>query len=206
MHMEPEEEKQEIFQAPSQFESTRSAGNSSGAKKYLLILVSIIVIGLLIFGVGRFLTRGENAPAEATPTPTEQVFPTEALTPTENPTGTPKPTATKTPTPKPTVNPIDKATGLDRSQLSVQVLNGSGVSGAAKKAGDFLESLGYNVVQVGNADSSDFAQTTIQIKSSEDKFLSLLKKDLSSNYTVGTTSAGLAESNSADAIVTIGKE
>ncbi|MBI2018949.1 LytR C-terminal domain-containing protein [Candidatus Daviesbacteria bacterium] len=56
----------------------------------------------------------------------------------------PKSTTSSTPTPTP------KA--LNRSEWSFEVLNGGGVTGAAKKLADQLKALGYQVVKVANAD------------------------------------------------------
>lgn len=49
------------------------------------------------------------------------------------------------------------AAGLPR----VEVLNGSGISGAAQKVADVLMQQGYEVTAVGNADSFDYASTRI---------------------------------------------
>ena len=202
-----EEQKDEVFQAPKEFESRINRPRSnSNARKYLIVIFLIVVLGLLIFGVTRFFGGASKPEPTPTPAPTIEVTPTEEPTTTEEPETTPTKKPTNTPTPKPTVNPVDKATGIDRSKLSIQVLNGSGTAGVGKKASDYLESLGYNVVQVGNADSFNFEKTTIQIKNSKDNFLNLLKSDLSKNYSVGTASADLASDQNADAIVTIGKE
>lgn len=200
-----EEEKEEIFQAPTQFESRLNrAPSASGPRKYIIIIVCIIVIGLLIFGGIRFLGGSGSQENVPSPTPTIEVFPTDIpqsnvnITPTEEPA--------KTPTPKPSVNPIDKATGLDRSKLSVHILNGGGVVGASKKASDLLGGLGYNVIQIGNAANFDFENAVIQVKSASSKYLDLLKKDLSTSYSIGTTSADLATDEKADAVITIGKQ
>lgn len=201
-----EEQKDEVFQAPKEFESRINRPRSNNnIKRYLVIILLIVVLGLLIFGGTRFFGGANKPKPTPTPAPTIEVIPTEEPTPTQEET-TPTKKPTSTPTPKPTVNPIDKTTGLDRSKLSIRVLNGSGATGAAKKASDFLESLGYNVIQIGNADSSDYAQTEIQISSAQSKYLDLLKKDLSTNHTIGNTSTDKSASESADAIVIIGKE
>lgn len=196
------------------FEPTPSAPILSPRKKnpkrFFILLAAIVVILILLFGTFKIL-GGSNSetPTDITPTPTD--FITETPTPTETPTETPTatPTATPTPTPTPTKsatsNPVDSATGLDRSILDVQVQNGSGVTGAAKTAGDFLSGLGYNVISTGNADTQDFVNVTIQVKSTKSNYLSLLKKDLSSKYTVGTTSSDLSSSSTADALIVIGK-
>ena len=202
-----EEQKDEVFQAPKEFESRLSRPRSNpNVKRYLTIILLIVVLGLLIFGVTRFFGGANKPEPTPTPAPTIEVIPTEEPAPAEEVETTPTKKPTNTPTPKPTVNPIDKATGIDRSKLSIQVLNGSGATGAAKKASDFLEGLGYNVIKIGNADSSDYSSTEIQISSAQSKYLDLLKKDLSTNYTIGNTSTDKSASESADAIVIIGKE
>ncbi len=65
----------------------------------------------------------------------------------------PKPTATASPTGPPLVTPP--------ANVRVQVLNGSGVSGAASALADRLRAVGFQVVGVGNADRSDYATTTV---------------------------------------------
>ena len=205
-----EEEKEEIFQSPPDFESRLGrTGSNSSAKRYLIVIAIIVVLVLILLGVFKFATGGSNSKAEITPTPTIEVAPTEEPTPTEelspSPTVKPKTTPTSSPTPKPSVNPVDKASGLDRSKLSIHILNGSGVTGAAKKASDLLEGLGYNVIQIGNAENSDFASTEIQMASGKSDFIALLKSDLSGTYTVGKTSDSPASDEKADAVVIIGK-
>lgn len=48
--------------------------------------------------------------------------------------------------------------------VTVTVLNGTGVAGLAGKVRDELESLGYDVREIGNADSRDVAKTRILYK------------------------------------------
>lgn len=191
------------------FEQTPSAPapRRRNPKRFFMLLASIVVIALLLFGAFNLLA-GDNASdisSDITPTPTEFITeaPTETPTPTEE--KTPTPTSTPTKASSAAVDSVDKATGLDRSTLKVAVENGSGETGVAAKASDFLEGLGYNVVSVGNADTQDFQNVTIQVKSTKSNFLTLLKKDLSANYTVGTTSSDLDAASSADALVIIGQ-
>lgn len=202
-----EEQKEDVFQPQKEFESRIERSRSNGnLKKYLTIALLIVVLGFLIFGVTRFFGGARKSLPAPTPTPTVEVIPTREATPTPEETLTPTKKPISTPTVKPTVNPVDRATGLDRSKLSIRVLNGSGAAGVGRKAADYLESLGYNVVQTGNAENFNFEKTTIQIKSAKEDYLNLLKSDLAKNYSVGTTSATLSSEERADAIVTIGKE
>lgn len=168
----------------------------------LLIVLLLIVLAVLFFGVKQFKNLQSTSKPEITPTPTQEVTPTDTPTPEESPT----PEPTKTPTPKPTANPVDKATGLDRSELSVAVQNGSGEKGAASQVADVLKNLGYHVLSIGNADTFDFEKLTIQVKSGKSAYLPLLKKDLSASYTIGSSSAELSASSSADAVVIVGKQ
>lgn len=169
----------------------------------ILLAIFVLLIVVVIFLVKFFsTTTKETEKTSVTPTPTE-----EFQWPSETPTTEVSPTneVTKAPTAGPTSNPIDKATGLDRSGLNVEVLNGSGEKLVGSKGSEILKSFGYHVVNVGNADNFDYQNVVIQIKADKNQYLSLLKKDLSASYTIGTTSEDLSASASADARVIIGK-
>lgn len=173
------------------------------SSRFFLLILFIVVVGILLFVGNMFLSNrkgsqtGEVIPT-ITPLPTEDLFPTEPVV-TESPTSTPAPT------PTPTTNPIDKQTGLDRSELSVAVKNGSGEVGAASKISEALKGFGYHVVSVGNADTFSYENVTIEVKSEKSSYLGLLKRDLGLSYTIGTTSADLLANASSDAVVTVGK-
>ena len=211
-----EDQPQEIFQSPPEYQSrlSRTSNGGGSAKRYIVIIVFVVVLALVILGVFKFFSGSKGETTDLTPTPTVETFPTDTPIPTEAAEESPTPTIKATPTlapsatPKPSgasVNSVDRATGLDRAKLSIHVLNGTGETGVAKKASDFLEGLGYNVVQIGNADTSDFTSTEIQIVSGKDDYIALLKKDLSANYTVGKTSGTPPADEKADAVVIIGK-
>jgi hypothetical protein len=102
------------------------------------------------------------------------------------------------------VSSIDKS-GLDRSTLSLIVQNGSGIEGVAGKAAKILQDLGYNVVSTGNADNYNYEGVTIKVKKENEKFLDLLKKDLSKDYAVKTDSSDLLSDSPTDALIIIGK-
>ncbi len=192
---------------PSPYENRESqytppAPRKRSPKKFLYIIGAVIAVFVLL-NVVRFISSKISKPTP-TPVPTPTVsLETPNPTPSESPS--PTPSASPTATSKPSVNSVDSATGLDRAKLSVEVQNGSGTAGAAGKAADFLKSLGYDVVSTGNADNFDYTNVTIKVKSSEQSYLPLLNKDLSANYSVGTTSSDLSATSSADALVIIGK-
>ncbi len=105
------------------------------------------------------------------------------------------PTLVVTPTP----------TAIDKSQYSIQVLNGSGVTGEAAKVKQFLTSDGFSVSTTGNADNENYTDTEIKAKSSVSQaFLTELMKELSVTYSVSSTTSVLSAQSSADIIVIIG--
>lgn len=112
-----------------------------------------------------------------------------------HPAPSPETTATPTPTPQ-----------LNRKDLQIQVLNGSGVTGQAKIAQDYLTGLGYTVVAIGNADTSDFPTTVVAIKDAKKGYFSQLKQDLASKYAVADNPDSLAADSKYDAVITLGKE
>lgn len=143
--------------------------------KKVVLFLTILII--VIGTLGFFLVKRPATKKVVTPVVTKEVAPT--ATPTQKP--------------------------LDRSKLSIQVLNGSGEPGASKKASDFLEPLGYNIIEVSNADNFHYDKVTIKIKTSKSGYLDQLKKDLEQKYNIGSISADLAETKREDAVVIIGK-
>lgn len=52
----------------------------------------------------------------------------------------------------------------EEEQYVLEVLNGSGISGVAGEAADFLQDEGFNVSSIGNADNFDYEKTIIKYK------------------------------------------
>ncbi|MBI4100503.1 LytR C-terminal domain-containing protein [Candidatus Microgenomates bacterium] len=202
------------------FSRQESLQNIQGgsSRKHLWLAITVVALVLIIGGgvVAYKFTLGKESTEEVV----EEVSPTPTLTPEPTPTPTPEITSTPTPTKKPTPTPTKKpsptptmgstqgaattAAELKRQAISVRVLNGGGVKGAAGSAADYLKGLGYTIESTGNAEKMpDFEKTVIEAKSQET--LTLLKEDLGKKYQLGTTSATLSSSASYDAIVTIGK-
>ena len=200
--MEQEPPQQTPFQVNQYIPPSRNSRKN--LKRFILIL--IIFLGLTIFGITRFLSSRESSQSKVIPTPTVEATPTEELFPTDTPMLTSTPAPSLKPTSAQASDPKDKTTGLDRSNLSIEVQNGSGVVGAANKASDFLKSLGYVVSSTANADTFDYQETVIRVKSEKEAYLPLLKKDIGTNYTIGEASESLSASTSADAIVIVGKQ
>lgn len=71
--------------------------------------------------------------------------------------------------------------GIDRqanAQVKVEVLNGTGVTGLSAKLAGRLRDLGYNVVNVGNADRTDYAYTKIINRNGDDDNLRRLVRTM----------------------------
>ncbi len=150
-------------------------------KKVVIGLVIGLAVGLLA-GAGVWLISGGSGVGTLKPSPT----------PTEIP---------PTPMPEPTPTPE-----LDRADLTIQVLNGSGAPGVAGTAEDLLLDLGYQEIDTGNADTYDYQQTEVSIKESKDEYLQMLLTDLKDEYTVSSESAYLDEDFDFDAQIIIGQE
>ena len=104
----------------------------SGNKKALLI---IFVLAILIVAAGWFFFgRGESQSAEeieTTPTPFEEEA---KLTPEVE---------------------------IDREKVKIQVLNGTGISGAAAQMKKELEDLGYSQIDAGNASGQTYTSVEV---------------------------------------------
>lgn len=110
------------------------------------------------------------------------------------------------PTPIPQATPSPTPGVVSRASLSIQVLNGGGVAGAASKMKKALEDKGYTVSDTGNAPSYTYDTTEILVKLSKKAYLPLLEEDLKDSYTLGTSAATLEERVSFDAQVIVGKK
>lgn len=156
------------------------AGRSGGSKKktWVLILVLIILIGGLgvIFRdkLMRKLGLSESQTASS---------PSPSVAPVASPSATPIP--------------------ITRSKYTVNVLNGTTKTGAAKTLSDKLKTLGYQIGTVGNASNSATPQTTVQVKNAQSDLANTLITDLAPDY-LASRAADLAPSAKQDADVIIG--
>jgi len=151
---------------------------------FLVVFVCLALIGGGIFVYQKSLKSKEEKSIAPEPT----VSPSESR-PTEMPQISPSPT------PK-----------LNRADLKIKILNGTGVPGAAGKAANFLEKLGWVGIKTGNADNFDYSQTVIKIKESKKDYLSLITEDLSKNYSLAKENEILPEEEKFDVIIILGKD
>lgn len=152
------------------------------SKKKLYIIVAIIIIGLAAVSVWIFMNFNKNkGAAEKKPETTQsQQISAPVVTEVKEPEGT-----------------------FDRSKITLEILNGSGVAGVAKKVADSLSALEYQIVKVGNAQEN--TQTSqIFVSADLEKFQSEFLKDLDGIVEEATIS-GKLEDSTASARIIIGK-
>ena len=174
-----DEQNQQVSPAPIYQESQDKNA------KWLWLLIFLIIIGAVVFSFFRGIG------------PFEAISP---FTKTDNPSPSASPFAVSSPIAESSPAAVD----LDRGEISIRVLNGSGVSGAAASARDFLEGLGWTVDSVGNADRDDYKKTEVRFKEDSRKFEDLILEDLGENYDAMASSDDLEASSSADIEVIIG--
>lgn len=130
-----------------------------GFKNILKLLVALVVGGVALFVLYTYLTENEdqtnNDDVTVTATPKVEASPTVEVE------------ATAEPTAKPTNTPAPTKTPLDLSNVTVQVLNGSGTAGAANGLSSFLKNGGVGATTTGNA--SNFSYTDLTLKISPDQ-------------------------------------
>lgn len=120
---------------------------------------------------------------------------------------TPVITPAPIPTPAPTSQPV-----LNRSDWSLEILNGSGVTGAAKKLADKIQPLGYPVVKTGNADKDNYSRTQILVKKSLQDKVELIIADLKDIIKIASVAGDLPaggqglKDSTASARIIIGKD
>ncbi|HUQ84887.1 MAG TPA: LytR C-terminal domain-containing protein [Candidatus Limnocylindrales bacterium] len=173
---------------------------STNKKPLVVFLIILLLIAAGVAGVyfiGR--TRGTDSQ--------KAVVPTQAPIPTEVPTSTPVASASGTITPSGKLSPTPASISgqLDRSKLTVVVLNGSGVAGAGRRYSTALSGLGYVVSSTGNADTFDYTGVTVKVKKSKSSYASLLKKDLGTVAAGSTITTSVDDTITTDAAVIIGK-
>lgn len=94
---------------------------------------------------------------------------------------------------------------LIRSEWALEVLNGSGIAGVAAEAASKLEKSGYKVIDISNADRSNYTENMLYISSEMIKESDLLLEDLRNDFAVSSISGTFESSTTASARLIIGK-
>jgi hypothetical protein len=171
-----EEDSHSAFSAAEFGLAERKSNKGKNIILFLVVFLLVAIVSALFYFFSTGVLKFEQKENE------------QEVVPTEVPTATPV--------------PVD----FDRAKFSIQVLNGSGVSGAAGSIETFLEGLGYENIEIGNADNSDYQSITIQIKKEFEDFVEVISKDLSDSYTVNKDYEILDEDSEYDAVIIVGSE
>lgn len=147
-------------QGPLQTSTFTQSRQKNNGTKWVVIFIALLLLG----GAGIFFfTNNANKPI-VSPTPSFGVVPIENKS-----TSTPVATASSAPVKKDTV--------------SIEIQNGTGITGEAKLLQDKLKALGYVEITVGNADTTDNTETTVSFKKTLSQSVQdELKKELESFY------------------------
>jgi len=182
-----EPQKNEVVEMAKAVDSEPEVVEEYDKPNYLWIIVpTALLVGALVGGLITYFSGIANLSTDSSSSPTPMAS-VEPATVTSEATATPKST-------------------FKRDGLKVQILNGSGVSGAAGKAKTLLEGLGYVTVETGNASTSSFEMTEVATKEASKEYLELVIKDLSKEYEATAAAKVLPTSGKYDIVVTLGKK
>lgn len=158
--MEDQLQQEQIQTAPQQMSYTVQPKQKNSGSKWLVIFIILLILG----GVGIYFFTKSAAEPIATPTPSFNV------TPIEN-KATSTPVATKSPEP------------VKKDDISIEIQNGTGITGEAKLLSDKLKVLGYSDITAGNASTTDNTETTVTFsKSLSQTVQDEIKKELEGFY------------------------
>ena len=124
-------------------ELSRRENGKSKKKKFIILFAVVLLAGIGIYLILKGLGSKEELTIVASPSPTVAGVAT---------------------TPFPDSGNSEPAP--DKSTISIQVLNGTGISGEAGFLQGKLKGLGYTKVDAGNASSTDNETTTVTFSSS----------------------------------------
>lgn len=112
--------------------------------KWLIVLILFLIV---IAGVTFFVFKSSRSSStlEESPTPVTSL--------------------TNLATPEPTATPGASPSTTDKSQVKIQILNGTGVAGQAGLLSDDLKSLGYTNITTGNASEQNMTDTQVTFSS-----------------------------------------
>ena len=153
-------------------------------------LLAIGVISLAMVGYSLFKNKNSNwlgAASSPSPTTTATSTPTPTETPKTTPTATPSPSASATATPTPS------SSATVNSKITIRVLNGTTVAGAAAKARDYLTTAGLSVRTIGNATHQDYSSTVIYYQTGYISEAQSVQAALKTHYSITLQESSLAD-------------
>jgi hypothetical protein len=172
-----ENDNQPVYQPAAPVPSRASKGD--GKKVFVIILILLSII-LIIAGIVYFVSQKNRVVEEATPTPIDY-FDT---------------TYVQTPEPTPIVSASPTPSAVEKSKITIQILNGTGTPKEASYVEGILNPLGYTNITAANAATQDYTDTLVvysstvsgtvqeEITSAMEKVFKTVKVSSSSTQTV----------------------
>ena len=96
--------------------------------------------------------------------------------------------------------PTPEATPIPREDITLDILNGSGTAGLAGIIADTFEELGYEILEVGNADDTEGNELYVNPDIDQD-LLSLLLEDVLEELDIASISGDLEDSSASARII-----
>jgi len=137
-----------------------------------------------------------QTPSDSNPVAAETKTIVQSTVPTESTVPTSDAAATQTP---PTTTTV-----IDKSTISIKVLNGNGVAGRAAKVSSLLTTDGYKVLSTGNAKRFTYATTIVYFHEGKAAEANLVKETLN-DYSVSLQQDNTI-ANKSDIVVVVGKK
>ena len=91
------------------------------------------------------------------------------------------------------------STQLEREEITLEILNGSGVAGAAGDAAEIFEALGYEDVETGNADETEGNE--LYVSSDIEDLIDVLLEDVEEELDISSISGELDDSTASARII-----
>jgi len=137
------------FHLPQQKKRSSKRSNGSNWKINLILVLLIVQTGFLAYW---WWTGGRiPSPRELDRTPRETALQPEQVTPSR--TESHQPTVTD--------GQVQAARSFTEDPIRIQVLNGCGVRGMARRIANCLRSKGFDVRETGNADRYDYTESQV---------------------------------------------
>ncbi len=166
-----------VASVPVQTEAIKVKTNKKSPKRIIFIILVVIILA----GLGFLLFETKSSIKRL-------VF---------RPSPFPVPTQTPAPTEAPKL--------LQRSEWSLEILNGSGSTGLVKKMAIKVKELGYPVVKTGNADKNNYAITQMLVRKGLEDKMDLVIADLKDTIKIASF-AGELKDSTASARIILGKD
>ncbi|MFA6081974.1 MAG: LytR C-terminal domain-containing protein [Patescibacteria group bacterium] len=169
---------------------------SSKKQKWITAFLSIILISLLALLVSQAVIFYNNSQTTTTASPSTTTSATPTATGTATPSISPSTTTTATPS----------STALTKASVTVKVLNGGGVTGAATKASTVITAAGFTVSSTANAKSYSYTTSYVYYKNANEKDLATELAAALTGYSVTAKVDATMATSDTELVVVIGKK